>query len=146
MQSVPRNEEKEGNTNRGRRTEGRLNRAQGLCSARRGPIYPLRVAGRGVFRGPKSRVRKLKWYILLKRLGNSSGTSCQNAKKTQMVHPVKTLRKLKWYILLKRLGNSSGTSCQNAKETQVVRPVKTLGKLKWYILSKRQENSSGTSC
>ena len=63
MQSVPRNEEKEGNTTV-EETEGRFNRAQGLCSARRGPIYPLRVAGRGVFRGLK--FRELKWYIGLK--------------------------------------------------------------------------------
>ena len=64
MQSVPRNEEKEGNTIV-ETAEGRLNRAQGLCSARRGPIYPLRVAGRGVFRGLKFRELKrcigLKW-------------------------------------------------------------------------------------
>ena len=81
--------------------------------------------------------QKLKWYILLARLGNPSGTSRRNAYENQVGHPVKTLRKLKWYILLKRLGNSSGTSCQHDETTQVVHLVKTLRKLKWYIRSKR---------
>ena len=40
---------------------------------------------------PVKTLRRLKWYILSKRLGNSSGLSCQNTKETQVVHPVKTL-------------------------------------------------------
>ena len=51
---------------------------------------------------PVKTLRRLKWYILSKRL------------ETQVAYPVKTLRRLKWYILSKRLGNSSGTSYQNA--------------------------------
>ena len=58
---------------------------------------------------PVITLRKLKWYILSKHFGNSSGTSCQNVSETQVVHPVETLRKFKWYIISKRVGNSTGT-------------------------------------
>ena len=77
---------------------------------------------------PVKKFRKLKVYILSKRLGNSSGLSFQNTKETEVVHPIKTqvaylvqtLRRLKWY-------------------------VKTRRSLKWYTLSKHLGNSRGTS-
>ena len=58
---------------------------------------------------PDKRLRKLKWYSLSKRLGNSSGTSCQNAQETQVAHAVRNQYKVQLVFIALRQGMQINT-------------------------------------